>query len=349
MKTRYSDSSLRPILPSVILLLLLSHTGYSQIPGGISETTRTELRGRNSISGTVAGPSGRPLNYRVRLRLSAPGAEVLTSTDDSGRFMLSGLGNGTYTLYADPDGDLEPESQQIDISAPRNTSPQVYMVSFRLREKQKKEQKTGVINADLAGVPKRAVQLYRKGVESSAAGDTKSAVDQLLKAVADHPDFFFAHSELGVQYQKLNELEKADEHLKIALRLKPEAFEPLANRGIVLVRMRKYGDAEPVLRSAIKLKDGSAVAHYYLGRSLLGLTRYEEAESEFKTAYALGGKENIEARRALATIYLEKGDNQKALIELEAYLEANPTAADEKQLHETAARIREWLKENAKP
>jgi len=252
-------------------------------------------------------------------------------------------------LYADPDGDLEPESQQIDISVPRNTSPQVYMVNFRLREKQKKEEKTGVINADLAGVPKRAVQLYRKGVESSAAGDTKAAVDQLLKAVADHSDFFFAHSELGVLYQKLNELEKADEHLKIALRLKPEAFEPLANRGIVLVRMRKYGDAEPLLRSAVKLKDGSAVAHYYLGRSLFGLTRYEEAESEFKTAYALGGKENIEARRALATIYLEKGDNQKALIELEAYLEANPTAADEKQLHETAARIKEWLKENAKP
>lgn len=349
MKTRHSDSLLRHILPSVILLLLLSHTDYSQIPGGISETTRTELGGRNSISGSVAGPSGRPLNYRVRLRLSAPGAEVSTSTDDSGRFIISGLGNGTYTLQVDPDGDLEPESQQIDISVPRNTSPQVYMVNFRLREKPKNEEKPGVIHADLAGVPKRAVQLYRKGVESAAAGDTKAAVDHLLKSVADHPDFFFAHSELGVQYQKLNELEKADEHLKIALRLKPEAFEPMANRGIVLVRMKKYGDAEPVLRSAIKLKDGSAVAHFYLGRSLLGLKRYDEAEAEFKTAYAQGGKDMIEARRALATIYLEKGDNQKALIEIEAYLEGNPTAADEKQLHETAAKIREWLKENAKP
>jgi len=56
----------------------------------------------------------------------------------------------------------------------------------------------------------------------------------------------------------------------------------------------------------------------------------------------------IEARRALATIYLERGENEKALIEIEAYLAGNPSAADEKQLRETVKQIKEWLKANRK-
>ena len=158
-----------------------------------------------------------------------------------------------------------------------------------------------------------------------------------------------AHSELGVQYQKLNELEKADEHLRAALVIKPNAYEPLANRGIVLVRLRKYADAEPVLRESLKLRDAAPVVHFYLGRSLLGQKKPAEAEPEFKTAYAQGGNEMIEARRALATIYLERGENRKALEEIEAYLAGAQSPADEKHLRETVRQIKEWLKSNPQP
>jgi Tfp pilus assembly protein PilF len=201
-----------------------------------------------------------------------------------------------------------------------------------------------VVSAELAGVPHDAVELYEKAGARAATGDTKGAVDLLLNAVAEHPEFFLAHSELGVQYQKLNDLEKADHHLQRALKIKPEAYEPLANRGIVLVRLRKYAEAEPLLRSAIKVKDDSPIVYFYLGRSLLGQKRSNDAEPVFKTAFEKGGNDMIEARRALATIYLERGENDKALVEIEAYLAANPAAYDAKQLRETADKIKEYLK-----
>ena len=340
--------------PSVLLISLALSAVFSlhaaaQVPPGLTESTATGFGGRHSIVGTVLLPSGNPPSERIRIRLVSPGRDVATTTDETGRFLISGLPDGGYTIYVDPPEKYQPQSENLEISSNRLAGGQTFAVQFRLRENARTETKPGVVNADLAGVPKRAVEFYEKGGERSAADDTKGAVEQLLKAVAEHPEFFLAHSELGVQYQKLNDLEKADQHLQSALKIKPDAYEPLANRGIVLVRLRKYAEAEPLLRSAIKLKDDSPVVYFYLGRSLLGQKRSDDAEPVFKAAFEKGGSEMIEARRALATIYLERGENEKAVVEIDAYLAANPTAYDAKQLQETAAKIKEWMKSNAKP
>ena len=63
-----------------------------------------------------------------------------------------------------------------------------------------------------------------------------------------------ALNELGVEYLKLGELEKADDALRSALKIDPEAFEPLMNHDITLVRMERYQDAEPELRQALREK-----------------------------------------------------------------------------------------------
>lgn len=331
------------------VLLCFPFTVFSQVPGSPGELTRTELGGRNSIAGRIFLPSGQPVNTRIRVNLSAPGVEITTTTDDGGKFVISGLRDGRYTVRVEADGEFEPEFQDVDISTPSRTAGQLFAVTFRLRQKESATAKPGLIDAELASVPKRALQLFRKGLDQAAKDDPKGSVELLLQAVSEYPDFVQAHSELGVQYQKLNELEKADDHLKKALTLKPNAYEPMANRGIVLVRLRRYADAEPVLRSAVKIRELSPIVHFYLGRSLLGQKRPDEAEPEFKAAHAQGGNEMIEARRALATIYLERGENAKALAEIEAYLAVVPTAHDEKHLRETVRQIKEWLKANPQP
>jgi Tfp pilus assembly protein PilF len=333
----------------LFILTALTAQLAGQVPSGITESTQADFGGRNAVAGSIVLPSGSPPNNRIRIRLSSPGREVSTNSDEAGRFFITGLPNGSYTVEVDGGDEFETQTQSVDVSTPPNTSPQTYTVMIRLRRKQARTTKPSVVNADLAGVPKRAIEFYEKGGAKAASGDPKGAVEQLTKAVAEYPAFFLAHSELGVQYQKLNDLERADHHLQAALKIKPEAYEPLANRGIVLVRLRKYTEAEPVLRSAIKIKDNSPVVYFYLGRSLLGQKRPDDAEPTFKTAFEKGGNDMIEARRALATIYLERGENEKAVVEIEAYLAANPTAYDAKQLQDTVARIKEWLKANAKP
>ena len=286
---------------------------------------------------------------RTMVRLSKGTNDFTAWTDQDGKFIISGVGNGTYTLSVEAGDDFEPTSERLEVAQVRGAPAQTYYVNIQLRWKPDARKKPGVIDSELASAPRKAQEYYRKAVAAAVKGDHQGAIDELLRAVAEYPEFAIAHSELGVEYQKLNQLEKSDEHLRIALKLKPGAYEPLASLGIVLVRMKKHEEAESVLREALKIRDDSAVVHFYLGRSLLGQKKPTEAEAELRTALSIGGSEMVEAHRALANIYLERGENEKALSELETYLAANPAPADEKKLRDTIQQIKGLLKGSRKP
>ncbi|HZI87150.1 MAG TPA: tetratricopeptide repeat protein, partial [Pyrinomonadaceae bacterium] len=169
-------------------------------------------------------------------------------------------------------------------------------------------------------------------------GKNKAAIDKLNQAISLHPDFMLAFNELGVQYQKVGELEKANDALQSALKISPAAFAPLVNHGIVLVRLKRYAEAEVDLRLALKENEQSAIAHFYLGRALAYLGKFDEAEKELNTAITLGGDQMKEAHRYLGAIYHARGDNTRAIAQLETYLRIAPKAED-------ADAVRELIKQ----
>jgi lipoprotein NlpI len=78
-------------------------------------------------------------------------------------------------------------------------------------------------------------------------------------------------------------------------------------------------------------------AHLYRGRALIGLALYGEAERELRRALALGGDGASMAQRYLGVVYIERGENARAVEALEAYLRLEPKAKE-------AAQIREIIK-----
>ncbi len=202
-----------------------------------NETTSTNWGGNNYIVGTVFFPDGTRVNMRMPIRLqSLTKGEVLAVTDDSGRFVFSRISNGIYTFVFAGDKDFESVSQDVEIETPRN-SGQTFTMMIRLRYKAKSDMKPGVINSENADVPKKALNFYNKGIElarSKEPKDIKDGIEQLKLAVAEYPKFVNAYNEMGIQYMQLNDLEKAEETFRLALKIKSDAFEPLMNRGIVL-------------------------------------------------------------------------------------------------------------------
>jgi tetratricopeptide (TPR) repeat protein len=313
----------------------------AQIAGGLNETNSTNWGGNNYIAGTVFFPDGSRLNTRLPIRLQSMNkGEVIVSTDDSGRFVFSRLPNGTYTLVFAGDQEFERFSQDVEIELPRDSLGQTFTMTIRLRYKAKTDLKPGVINAENANVPKKALDFYNKGVELARSKDIKGAIKQFKLAVAEYPDFVNAYNELGTQYMFLNDLEKAEEALRLALKSKPEAVEPMMNLGIVLFRQQRFIDAESVLRSALKIDEKSAIGHFYLGRLLTRLEHYDEAEKELNLAMSLSKNKMIEVHRMLANVYLGKDDYQRAADELETYLRLNPTAQDAEKLRTVLAQLR---------
>lgn len=328
-----ADRGLRRFISVVFLLFCLGGSVFAQISAIPPSASETGLGGANSIIGTVFGPSGLPMQRRVRIRLSSmTSGDRISTTDSNGSFAFRGLPSGTYTVFIDKEKEFEPFSQDVDVRQFRGSPGQVYTLNIRLEEKGNTGPKPGVINSEFANVPKRAQNLFNKAMEFAKKGDHKAAIEQLQLSISAYPEFMLAFNELGVQYLRLNELEKADESFQSALKINPEAFGPLMNRGIVLVLMKRFEEAESVLGNALKINEKSAVGHYFLGQAQANLGRFDEAEKEFLSAIALGGNEVSEAHRYLAIIYSSRGDKKRASDELKTYLRLVPTAPDAEQL-----------------
>ena len=304
----------------------------SSIPDSMSQTG---LGGINSIIGTVFAPSGRPIESRVRIRLSTMArGDRNQTTDENGNFAFRGLPSGSYTISIEKEKDFEPTSHSVDIRQLRGgpPNPQVHTLNIRLQFKARAEDKAGVLNSELVNVPQKARTHYDTALEQAKKGDHPGAIEQLRLAIKEYPSFPLAFNELGVQYLKLNQLENADAAFQGALKISPDAFAALINRGIANVMMKRYGEAVPILRKALKKNDQSAVAHYFLGQALANLGLFADAEKELLASLTLGNEEMKEAHRLLAIIYSSRGDKKQAAAELEAYLKLAPNAPDAEKL-----------------
>jgi tetratricopeptide (TPR) repeat protein len=316
----------------------------AQIAGGMNETTGTSLGGNNFIAGTVFSPNGNPINIRMRIRLASPTAgEYIITTDDRGQFIFSGLSSGNYTVTIDGNEDFQSSFQQVEILQSRGR--QTYNISIRLVENKKPSAKPGVINTANLGIPQKALGFYQKALTLSKDDKYKEAIEQLKLATDEYPAYIDAFNEMGVQYMKLNDLEKAEESLRAALKIKKDAYEPLVNYGIVLFRLKWLKESEIVFRSALLVKKESPVVHFYLGRLLTNLEYFDEAEKELNLALTQSEDKMIEVHRMLANLYIAKGDSKRAIKALEKYLELNPSVADAEQLRKVISQLKNAPKE----
>jgi tetratricopeptide (TPR) repeat protein len=262
-------------------------------------------------------------------------------TDDYGNFTFRGLVSGDYTIVIDKEKDFKPFSQVVSVIQPRGFPPQNYTLSVRLEFKDRTDAKPGVLNVEFANVPKPALVHYDNALEQSKKDDHSAAIEELKLAIKEYPSFSQAFNELGVQYLKLNELEKADEAFQEAVKINPDAVSSLINRGITNVLMKRYGEAVPILRKSLQKNKQSAVAHYFLGQALANLGLFDEAEKELLASLELGKEEMKEAHRILAIIYASRGAKQQAADQLDAYLKLAPNTPDAQKLKDKIRELRE--------
>ena len=312
-----------------------------------SDTADAGTGGRYVIQGTLLFPSGQRVDRPMKVRLyTATRGEVTTMTDTNGRFVFRRLSPGHYTILIDGDNNYENVNEQTNIiqvgrSASTNSTEEIIPVQIRLKHKAVDSIKPEVVHAELANVPKPALDLYNGALKLAQDGKNKAAIEKLNQAITAHPNFMLAFNELGVQYQRVGELEKANEALQSALKIAPTSFTPLVNHGIVLVRLKKYAEAEVDLRAALKENDQSAIAHFYLGRALAYLGAFDDAEKELHTAITLGGEQMKEAHRYLGAIYHARGDTPRAIAQLETYLKVAPKADDADAVRQLIRQLKE--------
>src|SRR5204862_7555772 len=112
----------------------------------------------------------------------------------------------------------------------------------------------------------------------------------LNEALKLYPNFVPALNELGLQYMRLKEYDKADASLREAVRLAPDAFTPQLNFGILKLQKKDYVTAATMLERAVQKDSSSAAAHFNLGKAFVNLAVYNKAEKELLQAISIGGE-----------------------------------------------------------
>ena len=329
----------------VLLPLLLVNTSRAQMGGIDPDPGSPGTGGRNTIEGRIYYPSGRNIDKRIRVRLSGLRGDFFALSDDTGAFSFRRVGAGTYVVTVEGGNEYETVREQVDVvdgtTSRGSQSGRTFNLQIQLRPKAASAtNKSSVIDAALAAVPKPAADLYEKALESERAGDTSTALEQLQRAVALYPEFSLALNEIGNIYQRLGQLDKALEAFARAVKLAPQVFELRLNYGIVLMRNRQFAEAEVELRQATELKDASTVAHLYRGKALIQLRKYPEAEKELQQVIKLGGDDVAMAYRFLGALYNERGENKLAIEALEKYLSLSPKAKDADSVRDIINQLR---------
>lgn len=296
---------------------------------------------RNTVAGQVSLPNGRRLERRAKVRIAgATGGTLFTFTDDNGGFAFRRLAPGTYFLTVDAGPEFQTATETVDIFGPGIGRGATQTVYVQLRFKEAAAAKPGTVSAELAGVPKAALELYEKAARAAREGRGEKAVEALRRAVEIHPRFMLAYNELGVQYMRVNRPDEAAQALRTAIEIAPDAAAPRLNYGILLFHRNSLAEAEQHLRHSLLKKEGTALAHLYLGRALIRRRDYGGAEKEMLRAAELGGPEVNEAYRFLGGIYRETGDHARAVEALEKYLALEPKAKDAGAIRDIIGQLR---------
>ncbi len=163
--------------------------------------------------------------------------------------------------------------------------------------------------------PDRAEYRYWLGRLEFDAGKYADAIARFNEALARDPQLMRAHDNLGLCYEALDEVPKAMEHYREALRLNRAAASkspwPPTNLAILLRQRGEVKEAESLLREALGYDGGFAKGHYELGVLLDQQQRVDEAVQELTSA-ASADPAYADPHYVLARIYRRQGQSARA-------------------------------------
>lgn len=288
----------------VALGVLLCAACRAQMPG------TCELKGE--IQDAPGQPSDAAMVELTDLQGQRPYEQVKLNGDNS--FSMHNVRCGEYSLRVLDSAGRMLRQEYITLHA------ESYPITVRMPKLPPKNRPAsgGVSVAELQAppVPRKAFRAFVRAQEYSQAGKYSSAAGQLQKAIRIHPAYAEAHSNLGVQYIRMQQPEKAVGELQKAIQIGPPVAMQYGNLSFAYWALERYPEAEAAARKALELEPGYLQAHYMLGVVLLMDTRKsQEAAAHLQRAAG----EFPRARLGLAQVYVRRGRSDLALSQLQTF------------------------------
>ncbi len=272
-------------------------------------------------------------NKPVRVTLKREtGLEIGSTTlKYDGSFVFEGLEAGNYLVVIEKE-DSPTVARPVQLKAypsPKTTFLQVRLGadgSATIREIVKEYTHAEIPERDetASTVSKKALSAFQKASAESAKGNTAQAIEFLQKAVKEDPKFYEAYNNLGVQYQKLNEWDKAVEAFQQSITIRNDSAKPHINLGNLYLALQKPDKAADSFKQALVFDSNSVAALWGLGQIYFRKQEYGPAAEHLDMATHLAPRQSRDAFLLLAQIHILQQEFPKARHVLEALLDYFP-------------------------
>ncbi|HYV34971.1 MAG TPA: tetratricopeptide repeat protein, partial [Gemmataceae bacterium] len=171
--------------------------------------------------------------------------------------------------------------------------------------------------------PRAAAFHSNLGLVYQALGQLDQARACFQKALSIQPDLADAHNALGFLLQNQGKIDEAWKHFQTAVNLRPDYPDALNNLGTVLFGKGKVDEAAAQFHQALRLRPDSVQAHNNLGLVFASKGKLEEAVTFYRQALVLDPT-YVQAHNNLGNTLSEQGQLDAAAACYEQALRLNP-------------------------
>jgi len=263
--------------------------------------------------------------------------------DSSGRFTISGLGQGRFSFKVETTGTpYEEQTQQLELQALRfRGGNETFPLDIVLKLKKGMEATASNVSIFAQEIPSPARKEYESGVKSLKSQKKDEAIASLKKAIQIFPDYYDALELLGTEYIKAAQFEAALPVLFHALEVNKRGFKCMYGLGVAHLKLNLLPQAIEHLEKAAQMEPNSANTQMMLGLAYGTGGAFDKSEAAFRKTLQLGGEAAAEAHFYLAGLFNKQERYNDARQELELFLKEGKKIKDPAQIKAIIEKLKE--------
>ena len=322
----------------------------------IGLTSHTFAQQGNTVTGQVTGYENRPIYDAIVELLNDYGNSIAyTKTDGSGRYFLSGVKQGRFSIRVRP---IEPEyeeqtqseeiqnfTRQAQDGSIRTSGMDHKQLDFRMRIRKGFKG----INAALfvQDVPVEAKKLFEQAVIDLNDKKGQEGLAGLRAAIERFPTYYAALERLGLEYVKIKQCQASATLLQISVTVNPRSYQSWYALAYSYNSLGYVDESLAAVMKATELYSESTESLLLAGVIYKVKKQYPEAEKQLLKAKELSKDSLPMANYHLALLY---GNAMKryseAARELRLFLKKEPDAKGAEQIRKLIMTFEEKAKSN---
>jgi tetratricopeptide (TPR) repeat protein len=261
-------------------------------------------------------------DVRVELRDST-GVMVNTSyTGPGGSFEFTQISRGIYQIVATSGTQQAEERVAVDSLST--------MVNLRLPISKAARDDNGRNSVSVAQyqVPEKAREELKKAREASVKGRIAEAQEHLVKALEIYPDYADALTLRAILKLSARDTDGAVVDLEKAIQCDSNYAMAYLVLGSAYNTESKFDEAIRVLERGERLAPDAWQAYFELGKAYAGKNEYEAAVRQLDRAQSMAPSDYLLIHLVRAHVLMELSRFNDAVIDLQMYLEKNPSGPE---------------------